>query len=371
MTDLRVAHVDDNLSWRGGERQVLALMEGLAAENMRNILVCRHRSELERRAVERGIEVHTLPLAGEWDFVSAMKLRSIVRREGIRIVHAHTSHSHTIALIALMGNRDCRLVVSRRVDFHLHTLFSRLIKYGSGADRIIAVSDAIRNVLIEDGVDPAKITTVRSGFVPGEFLESPARDIRSEIGISPDTAVIATVAALAPHKAHWVLLKAAHLVLKKHPDVRFLLAGEGGMRPEIERDIRNLGIERSVVLLGFVSDIGAVYRAADIFAISSNEEGLCSSILDAMHFSLPVVATKAGGIPELVQDGVNGFIVPVNDYRSFADRLNTLIENIELRKRMGIRSVPVLAENSIRFTVAKTLEVYRELTGVPEGDRNE
>jgi glycosyltransferase involved in cell wall biosynthesis len=274
-----------------------------------------------------------------------------------------------VALVALMGFNDCRLVVSRRVDFHLHSLFSRYVKYGASVNRIIAVSEAVKRVLIEDGVEPERITTVRSGFVAGEFTEAAGfRDLRKEAGIPDEAVVIATVAALAPHKAHWVLLKAAHLVVKKNPYVRFLLAGEGEMRPQIERDIRNLGLENSVTLLGFVKDIGSVYRAADIFAISSREEGLCSSLLDAMYFNLPVVATNAGGIPELVQDGVNGFIVPVNDYLSFAERLYVLIENEELRKRMGVRSTPVLERNSMKFTVSRTLEIYREILEIPEAD---
>ena len=372
MAELTIAHVDDKLTWRGGERQVLELIKGLAAVQIRNILVCRSQSEISRRAGELGIDVFHLPLAGEWDMVSAYRLRRFVQRERIGVVHAHTSHAHALSLFALLGLNGCRLVVSRRVDFHLHTWFSRCLKYGKAVDRIIAVSDAVRRVLIEDGVEPARITTVRDGFVSGEFDgAAESRDLRKGIGLPPDAVVVATVAALAPHKAHWVLLKAAHIVVKKHPRVRFLFAGEGEMRPEIERDIRNLGLEHSVVLLGFVKDVGQVYRAADIFAISSSEEGLCSSILDAMNFQLPFVATNAGGIPELVQDGVNGFIVPVNDYLSFAERLCALIENEELRKRMGARSVPVLERNSMNVTVEKTLDVYQEIMGVHKGSSHE
>ena len=372
MTELRIAHVNDSLSWRGGERQVLELMKGLAGEHTRNVLVSKPQSELARRARERGIEVYPLPLAGEWDIVSALRLRSYVRRERIHIVHAHTSHAHSMALFALLGLRDCRLVVSRRVDFHLHSLFSRYVKYGKSVNRIIAVSEAVRKVLIEDGVEPDRITTVRDGFVADEFsMAAGFHNLRKEAGIPDEAVVVATVAALAPHKAHSVLLKAAHCVMKKHPHVRFLLAGEGEMRPEIERDIRNLGLENSVVLLGFVKDIGSVYRTADIFAISSREEGLCSSILDAMYFNLPIVATNAGGIPELVQDGVNGFIVPVSDHLSFAERLNVLIEHEKLRKRMGVRSTSVLERNSMTFTISKTLEVYREILGNTKGRSHE
>jgi glycosyltransferase involved in cell wall biosynthesis len=361
MNGLRVAHIDDNITWRGGERQVLELMKGLRERGVENLLVCRSGSEIGARAEEAGIATVNLPLLGEWDIISAFRMRALFARRGNHIVHAHTSHSHTLALLALIGNQSCRLIVSRRVDFHLHSFFSRKWKYGRSVHRIIAVSDAIRRILMEDGVDPGRIVTIRSGFIPDEFRSAASlTNLRQELGIPDDTVVIATVAALAPHKAHGVLLKAAHLVIKRCQRVRFLLAGEGEQRPEIERTIRNLGLESTVVLLGFVPDIGRVYRAADIFAISSSEEGLCSSILDALFFRLPVVATSAGGIPELVSDGVNGLLAPVNDHVSFAAHLCTLIDRPDLREQMGMRAVPVLERNSIGQTVAKTLEVYRE-----------
>jgi glycosyltransferase involved in cell wall biosynthesis len=237
-----------------------------------------------------------------------------------------------------------------------------LIKYSNRVHKIIAVSDAIRRILIEDGIDPDHIVTIRSGFVPGRFEKKENTiDLREKLGFSNDTAVICTVAALAPHKAHQILLKAAWIVIQKYPDVKFIFAGEGETRPSIERNIANLGLEKSVILLGFVEDVGAVYRASDIFALSSEEEGLCTSILDAMYFGLPIVATRAGGIPELVRDGINGFIVPVNDHVSFAERLNVLIEDKNKGKIMGLRSSEVLEQNTIQNTIEKTLAVYREL----------
>jgi L-malate glycosyltransferase len=370
MNGLSVAHIDDNKTWRGGERQVLELMKGLRERGVENLLVCRFGSEISSRAQSAGIETVHLPLRGEWDVASAFRMRLLFIKRKIQIVHAHTSHAHALSLLSLFGNPRCKLVVSRRVDFHLHSIFSRGWKYGKSVDRILAVSEAIRQVLIKDGVDSGRVVTVRSGFVEDEFQSaSPMANLRSDLGISNDTVVIANVAALAPHKAHPVLLKAAHLVARKYTGVRFLLAGEGAMRPEIERTIRNLGLKDTVTMLGFVRDVGAVYRAADIFAISSSEEGLCSSILDAMYFRLPVVATRAGGIPELVSDGVNGFVVPVNDHVSFADRLGALIEHADLRKRMGLESTSLLERNSIGQTVEKTLAVYRELEKSEKNER--
>jgi len=362
MRDFSIVHIDTQMSWRGGERQALELMKGLSRLGHRNVLICKESSEISRRALNAGIDVVHLPLKGEWDVLSAYRIRAYVKKEGIDIVHAHTSHAHTLGLMAVCGLSSCKLVVSRRVDFHVDGYLSRKLKYGGAVDRIITVSDAVKRVLVEDGVDKARIETIRSGFITGEFTGEYTRDdLRRELGIPGGAVVIATVAALVPHKSHNDLLKAAHLVVRKHPEVLFLLAGEGELRASIEKNIVNLGLEKSVILLGFVEDIEKVYRAADIFAISSREEGLCTSILDAMYFGLPVVATSAGGIPELVQDEVNGLIVPVGDYMQFAEKLEYLIENPERRSVMGARSKEILERNKMENTIENTLRVYRTI----------
>jgi L-malate glycosyltransferase len=362
MNTLTIGHIDTHDSWRGGQRQVIELIKGLNKLGQRNILFCKASSEIAKKAHSLGIEVVTIPLKGEWDLLSAYELRSHVKKEKLDILHTHTSHAHTLALLALVGVNTCKLVVSRRVDFHIRTYFSRKFKYGNRVDKIISVSAAIKRILIEDGVDPDIIIPIKSGFVSGSFdnIDS-GNSLRKQLGFSDDDTVVSTVAALAPHKAHYVLLKAAKIVLAEYPEIKFVFAGEGDLRADIERHIKSLELGDSVTLLGFVEDIGSVYNASDIFAISSEEEGLCTSILDAMYFSLPVVATRAGGIPELVQDGINGYIVPVNDHISFAEKLISLIESPEKVHKMGMRSTDILKQNTIENTILKTLDVYQEL----------
>ncbi|MBN1292121.1 MAG: glycosyltransferase [Candidatus Latescibacteria bacterium] len=362
MNEFKIAHIDTYSAWRGGQRQVLELIKGLKKKGIENVLICREGSEISTRAGEADIPVSHLALRGEWDIASALKLRAFIKKEKIKIVHVHTAHAHTIALMALWKLIDCKLVVSRRVVFHVHSLFSQKIKYGKSVDKIIAISDAVRRVLIEDGIDPGKIVTIRSGINLDEYTGSETmKNYRDTLGLPRETVLIVNVAALTENKAQSVLLKAAFHVVKKYPDVVFLIAGEGEMRTTIEKDIHNLGLEKSVILLGFIDDIGRLYNSADIFVITSREEGLCSSILDALYFKLPVVATRAGGIPELVQDGVNGYIVPVDDYASIADRLIYLIENKETRKKMGARSTAILDRNTINHTIEKTIDVYHEV----------
>lgn len=363
MKTFNIAHLDTEMTWRGGERQVIELIKGLVRRGHTCTLVCRPGSAISAEAARYDIPVHFLPLSGEWDIGSVRRLRSFIKSRKIDILHAHTSHAHTIGLFARIGIHNCRFVVSRRVDFHLHSAFSRKIKYSFGIDHIITVSDAVKRILTEDGVEPGLMTTVRSGFIHTQYNGAPVRDLRAELGLPADAIVVASVAALAPHKDHTMLLKAAYIVAQHHPEVRFLLAGEGALKEEIERQIHDLGLEENVILLDFVKDIQSVFRAADIFAMSSREEGLCTSILDAMYFDLPIVATNAGGIPELVQDQVNGFIVRVGAHTNFAERLNFLIENASRREKMAGRSKHILEQHDMEHTIDGTVAVYNHVWG--------
>lgn len=367
MTEPHILHIDTHSIWRGGQRQALQLMKELSKRGVKNYLACRENSEIGARARKLGIDVVNFKLRGEWDVFSASKIRTFIQKHDINIVHTHTSHAHMIGLLALVRYDRCKLIVSRRVDFHIHNTFSLKVKYGSRVDRIITVSEAVRRILIEDGIDPDRIVTIRSGFIRDSFdMNAPVRDLRSELGIDAQAPVIATVAALAPHKAHHVLLKAAHIVQKSHPDAVFLFAGDGELREDIEKHIRNLDLQNSVKLLGFVDDVQSVYACGDIFALSSREEALCSSLFDAMYFKMSIVATSAGGIPEIVKDGVNGYIVPVDDHVSFAERLNYLIEHADIRSKMGDRSEGILRDNTIDCTVEATLSEYHQVLSSEE-----
>ncbi len=359
---MTIAHIDTQMTWRGGQRQVVELIKGLSRLGQSNFLICRPGSKLSERSEKEGISLYHVTMKGEWDISSVLSIRSFIKKNNVDILHAHTSHAHTLGVLALTGIKSCRLVVTRRVDFHVRNPLSRKLKYGSRVDRILTVSDAIRRILIEDGVDPKLLTTVRSGFAPGNFSDNnTTSDLRRELGILPETVVIVNVAALAPHKAHTDLLKAARYVKDSHPNVQFLIAGDGELRQNIENQIKHLSLENNVHMLGFVEDIESVFRAADIFAITSEEEGLCTSIMDAMFFGLPIVATSAGGIPEIVHDQQNGYIVPVHDYMSFGERLNTLIDSPERRKKMGEKAKTVVNENTVAKTIEQTLAVYHDL----------
>jgi glycosyltransferase involved in cell wall biosynthesis len=253
-------------------------------------------------------------------------------------------------------------VVSRRVDFAVGRDPVSAWKYRRGADAFIAISEGVRRVLLEGGVAPARVRVVPSGIDLAKFDGLRERDVvRAELGLDARTFAVGNVAALAPHKAQNDLLRAAAIVRAQRRDARFFVVGEGALRANLESLARELGIADHVVFTGFRTDALDLLRAFDIFVMSSYLEGLGTSIMDAQALGVPVVATRTGGIPELVEDGATGLLVPPRDPASLAAAILRFLEDGGLRSTCAERARALSSRYDYRAMVYKTLEVYREL----------
>jgi glycosyltransferase involved in cell wall biosynthesis len=200
---------------------------------------------------------------------------------------------------------------------------------------------------------------------------APPANLHAELWLPHHAPLIGNVAALVPHKGQRHLIESAALVVRQVPDARFVVAGEGELRPVLERAIRDHHLEKHVLLLGFRPDVLSLHKAFDIFAMSSITEGLGTSLLDAMASGKPVVATAAGGIPEVVVDGETGFLVPPRDHEAMANSLVTLLKDEQLRQRMG-RAGLVRARRkfSADRMVQQTLRVYERVARQPHHEEN-
>lgn len=316
---MNVLHIDDQPGWRGGEQQAHYLIRGLTKRGYNIYLAGRRDGAFLN--TDHGVEVcGQVPtwFRGEWDVWSAWVLARAVKTHDIHILHAHTSHAHTYACLARAFAGRGKVVVSRRVDFiPRNNLVSRL-KY-KGPDHYIAISERVGRVLREFGIPDSRFTVVHSGIDPTRFDVEPLP--RSAIGAPEDAPVLANVAALVDHKDHATLLSAMPIVLRRLPELKLVIAGEGPLRGALEKQIRELGIESSVRLLGYRKDVPRLLRAVDAFVISSKEEGLGTSVLDAMVCGLPVIATAGGGIPEIVAHEKTGLLVPIQVPEALAEAI--------------------------------------------------
>lgn len=356
-------HVDTARTWRGGQNQVLLTVLGLRALGHRAALVAHGEGELRARARE-GLELVPLTPRTEMDLAAAFRLSRVVKRLRPDVIHAHDPHGVAMASLALsMGSPVPRppLVASRRVDFHLKGNALSRWKYRQ-VDRFICASDVIRSMLVHDGVPPELVVTVHEGIDLAHVDAAPAANVHEEFWLPRQAPVIGNVAALVPHKGHRHLIDAIALVVREAPDGRLVIAGDGELRPAIERQIRDHHLEKHVFLAGFRPDVLSLHKTFDVFVMSSVTEGLGTSILDAMACGRAVVATTAGGIPEVVVDGETGLLVPPRDDRALASAIVRLLKDPGIRARMGDAG----RERVRRFfsaerMVRETLAVYEDV----------
>jgi glycosyltransferase involved in cell wall biosynthesis len=322
---------------------------------------------MEEKAKKSEITAFSVPMRGEVDVVAACELRRLISRFSYDIIHSHTSHAHTLAFWGSWA-RKTRLLVTRRVDFSIfrHSfLHLSGIKYRYMAHYYIAISHKIKDVLVRDGIPGERIMVVHSGINPERFSSVKSDHLIPEFNLRNSEPVVVNVAHLAAHKGQQYLVRAIPLVLSKIPNARFFIVGGGELMRELRGLAASLGLNRKLILTGFRHDVGAFYQIADLFVMSSVQEGLGTSVLDAMALGKPVVATHSGGIPEIIQDGETGRIVTAADPAALADGIIELLTNAEQARRMASRGKEVVRRNfSVDAMVDKNIEVYQQILGV-------
>jgi len=355
-------HIDGERTWRGGEQQVLYLTAGLARRGHKVTVACQPGSPLAERAAAAGLAVAEVRMRGEADFVAVWALRRLIRRGGFDIVHMHTSHAHTLGSTAARLAARGRTIVSRRVDFGVANNLVSAVKYHHGVDRFIAISDAIRRVLLDGGVEPGRIAVVHSGIDLSRFEGVEPGHFREEFGVAPDAPIVGNVAAMADHKGQRYLLAAMPRVLEAEPRARLFVLGEGELRPALEQQVADLGIGHAVTFAGFRADVAQWLAFFDVFVMSSHLEGLCTSVLDALAMRKPVVASRAGGLPEIVLHEETGLLVPPKEPEPLADAVVRLLRDRELGRRLGEAGRRRVEDHfSADAMVEGTLRVYDEV----------
>ena len=365
-------HVDTARTWRGGQNQVLLTVLGLRTRGHRTVLVAHPEGELARRASE-GHDLIRLAPAHEIDFAAGFRFARVVRDLSPEIIHAHDPHAVSMASMALStmpAPRRPRLVIARRVDFHLkRNAFSRW-KYKQ-VDAAICSSNAIRGMVIEDGIPEDSAFTVHEGVQVDRIQALPAADVCKELWLPPGSPTVGNIGALVAHKGQRYLVDAAPAIVRALPDTHVLIFGEGELRPALTRQIKHLGLEHRVSLVGFRADILSLLKGLDLFVMSSVTEGLGTSILDAMAGSKAVVGTRAGGIPEAVEHGVTGLLVPPHNAGALAEAILELLKDEPRRRRMGAAGLErVRALFNVDRMVDETLAVYLRVAGRPRAAGN-
>ncbi len=332
---LRILHIDTDKTWRGGQQQVLSLIKNLHRLGQINILASPPNSALFQRIPPDFCIPHAIPMRSEWDILSAYRLAQIIRHEKPDVIHAHSGRAHTLGILGrFLSRQSIPLLVSRRVDFPIRNSFLNRWKYRH-ADFFLPISHAIADILVKAGVERERMEIVYSSVDSERFTSADRDKIRQEYRLELADIAIGNIAVCEDRKCQHCIVDAAAIVVQKYPNAHFFIVGDGPLYNNLKKRVEEKHLEHRVHLPGFRTDIADFLAAFDLFVLVPKLEGLGSTILDAQFFSLPVIATPVGGIPEIVVEGETGVLVPVNDAERLAQAIIDLVENIPKRKALG------------------------------------
>lgn len=358
---LNVLHVDTERGWRGGERQTLWLATELARRGHGSPIGARPTEPLAARARDAGLTVIPCAPLFEADPLAAARLRRAIARHRIDIVHAHTAHAAALGALATLGSR-VPLVVARRVDFPLRDNLGTRLKYGR-ARAIVAVSGAVARVVARGPVEPSRIVVVPDATDVHRVVTPAPRETLRALGARDGAPLVVQVAQLVGHKDPLNFVRAMAVVHERVPEAQALMLGDGPLRADVEGAVADAGLAGTVIVAGYRTDADAILAAADVATLSSREEGMGSVLLDALLLARPIAATRAGGIPEVVEDGVNGLLAPVEDPRALGEAIARLLTDRPLASRLAAAARERVADFSVERMADRTLAVYERALG--------
>jgi len=367
-----VLHLSSNVGIFGAENVILTLAKEMRSSKFTPIIgVLRNEfnphTELAEEAKRNNIETEIFPCKGKLDFRTIKLIRNFSRVKNIRILHSHGYKSNFYGLLA-SRNTDLKLVstchnwirTDRRLRLYSH-VDKFILKFFK---KIVTVSDELKQEIFKIASPDQEVITINNGIYLKDFdKESEGTgELKKNLGVSPDCKLIGTVGRLSCEKGYDYLLNAAKVLITQFPNIEFLIAGDGPQRKELEEIVAKLQINHKVIFTGHVDKISSIYPLIDIYVISSTSEGLPISLLEAMAFKKPIIATRVGSIPKVLNHGKEGILIePAND-SELANAIKDLFCNEAKARELGKNAYTRVATDfSSAAMAAKYLNLYETM----------
>jgi glycosyltransferase involved in cell wall biosynthesis len=355
---MKLLHVETGLHLYGGAQQVAYLLEGLAARGLDNVLVCPPGAAIGAHFKGTAVKVVELRCSGDADLAFIPRLSRVLRAEQPDLLHLHSRRGADVLGGIAAKIAGIPAVLSRRVD-NAEAAWWAQKKYRLYACTI-CISEGIAAVLHSEGVAADRIRVVRSAVRAEPWRQPESRAaFCAEFDVPEDAVIIGVVAQLIERKGHRVLFEA----LRKRPfadKIALLIFGQGALMEALQNEAS--GLPATVRFAGFRRDLPRWTGCLDLLVHPALMEGLGVSLLQASAASVPIIASRAGGMPEAVRDGVNGLLVPPGDSSALAAAIEQLVSNATLRHQLGAAGSKLIdAEFSTDVMIDGNLAVYREL----------
>ena len=355
-----ILHTEASFGLGGQEIRILSEVRWLLDHGWHALIACQPRSRLFVEAQGADLPVAALPMRGALDVLAVLGLRALMRTRGVALVHTHSSVDSWLATIAA---KTLRLPVVRGRHVTIPILRRRALIYRL-ADHVITTGEAVAARVREVGVPAERISAISAGVDTSRFHPAVSgKAVREELGLGDGAKLVGLVANIRGSKGHAVFLEAAREVLSTHPEVRFVIVGDGVGFDDVGRRVRDMGLEGRVLMTGFRRDIPEVMAALDVLVLPSTKSEATSQVIpQALAVGTPVAAAATGGIPEIVRDGETGRLVEPGDPGALAEAVLALLSEPERAREMALAGQAfVRARHSADVAMAATTTVYRNL----------
>ncbi|MGI6452587.1 MAG: glycosyltransferase family 4 protein [Syntrophomonadaceae bacterium] len=369
MAKTRVLHVIGGGEVGGAEELVLTLMKLLNPEKYEPCLLCLCEGPFSFLAEKEGFFSVQIPMRNRLDLATVTPVREFLWAHDIKLVHTHGVRANLVGRIAAKREKipvvtTFHSVLRYDYDSYLKALLAKYLTMltNSYTHQFIAISGIIQEEIGRMGVPRDKISVIHNGLDTTRFKAAGSPEhIKEMLGLKPDWPTISMIARLHPVKGHQFLLEAAQEMRDNGLNPQFLLVGEGVHRKPIEKMIARLGLQDSVVMTGYYESVEDIYAVSDILCVPSIMEGLGLVILEAMYFGVPVVASKIGGIPEIIEDGVDGLLVPPRDHQALAQALSRLLQNPGLAAEIALKGREKVSQFTMENMARQVEQVYEQV----------
>ena len=339
---MKIVIAESSTAMGGQELAVLLHADGLRKRGHGVTLILEPGSSIYSKAVAQGLRVKPVGMSRARYPTAIMAFRDIMTRERPALLHVNSSRDSWIGgLAARLVNPRVKVVRSRHISTPLNKSLTTRLLYRTLMDFVIVTgSELTRRGLVErDGLEPDRVAAFPIGIDVEQFKPGrPDRDLRQELKLPTGHRLVGLISYLRSYKGHEYFIEAAARVLPHAKDVTFLIVGEGPEEARLRSYVSSLGLAQQVRILGFRDDLLNVFRSLDLFVIPSVEGDTIPQVLmQALAMGLPVVSTTVGSIPDVVQDGRTGFVVPPRNADTLAERILTLLDDPARRTEMGRR----------------------------------
>lgn len=361
----KVVHIHKMTGVSGSEQHLRILLTGLDPARFEPVFMmlttssARIPAEYVHSLTDRGVRVAELRIRADLDPILLAGLASWLRRERPAVVHTHLIHADVHGTVAARLAHVPAVVSSKHNDdpFRRNPVVRAVESWlARRTDTIIAISSRVRDVILADGrIEPSKVVVIPYGYAPGAPT-SPTR-VRESLGVDSDAPLVIAVGRLVPQKGHDVLIRAFEAVSRNVPRAQLVIVGEGPSRAELERLAGSLGIGEVVHLVGQRDDALEFLRAATLVVHPSRWEGFGIVLLEAMSFAKPIVASAVSAIPEIIEHGRSGLLVPPDDPEMLGSAIRDALLSPD-RDAMGFRGRQIL---ETRFTISAMVEATQSV----------